>query len=163
MSAYCCIKLDLFINIESWCTEPWVKKKYIKASCWVVARLIVGIMLWFSGLCCVFGRWLPTFWRNMLPPFSGQTTSSTTVMEALCSTNTAVSTNRTTKHHRVKTWCDIKSKSYVHKYPYLLHRRRLTPVTVQAETTSTRPCQLCSAPMCFTIQKHSFSLACLTL
>jgi len=24
MSAYCCIKLDLFINIESWCMEPWV-------------------------------------------------------------------------------------------------------------------------------------------
>jgi len=27
MPAYCCVKLDLFINIESWCTEPWVKKK----------------------------------------------------------------------------------------------------------------------------------------
>ena len=27
MSAYCCIKVDLFINNESWCTEPWVKKK----------------------------------------------------------------------------------------------------------------------------------------
>jgi len=24
MSEYCCVKLDLFINIESWCTEPWV-------------------------------------------------------------------------------------------------------------------------------------------
>jgi len=24
MSAYCCVKFDPFINIESWCTEPWV-------------------------------------------------------------------------------------------------------------------------------------------
>jgi len=24
MSAYCCIELDLFINIEPWCTEPCV-------------------------------------------------------------------------------------------------------------------------------------------
>jgi len=27
MSAYCCIKLDLLINIDSWCKELWVKKK----------------------------------------------------------------------------------------------------------------------------------------
>ena len=26
MSTHCCIKLDLFINIVSWCKEPWVKK-----------------------------------------------------------------------------------------------------------------------------------------
>lgn len=54
----------------------------------------------------------------MLPPFSGQTISSTTIIEALCSTDTAVSTNRTTKHLSVNTCCDKKSKSYVHKYPH---------------------------------------------
>ena len=27
MPAYCCVKLDLFTNTESWCTKPWVKKK----------------------------------------------------------------------------------------------------------------------------------------
>jgi len=30
MSAHCCIKLDLFINIDSKCKEPWVKKKTLE-------------------------------------------------------------------------------------------------------------------------------------
>jgi len=33
MSAYCCVKLDLFINIESWCTEPWVSNGGPITSC----------------------------------------------------------------------------------------------------------------------------------
>jgi len=32
MSAHCCIKLDLFINIDSWCKEPWVKKNSSNSS-----------------------------------------------------------------------------------------------------------------------------------
>ena len=29
MSPYCCIKLDLFINFDSWWKEPWVKKELL--------------------------------------------------------------------------------------------------------------------------------------
>jgi len=73
MSAYCCIKLDLFINIESWCTEPWVKKNLQtvtqKVSPDVWADFETTQNLWLYRPLEGFRRDpnLPSVWATFLP------------------------------------------------------------------------------------------------